>query len=445
MDKKLDILDKVKEYLGNKTTQILDNQYKEFLKLNDIRRAFGISEKVLNNSFNFTSKEFNDLINNENYLFEYACRIREEWRKKCFNHSYRFLCSPIITDDFLNTKTLRSSQIEYKYERYLSKSSIGDRAVDGFVSFNTLTANGMSAIKLCLEILNSIFFKKKIDLLYSTGYYETRFLLNNLAKSGISCYEVSNCELDKDKFYNVFMMEPNRADLTLQKTDFKIVEYFVKYKNNSIKVVILDISYQGSNFKLVEFLEKFKFANVIIFVVRSLIKLDQMGLELTNGGIIEVFIPNHLRKLKNFIEEDFNKFRNSHGANLSLYEYCLLDNSLTLKNDWNYSDLVMKFTSNFYADIKDLFMENSDIEIIHEEGVPFVFLDLIGEGKKEYEMFFQWLNFFYKQLGITLYARNSFGFRNLTVEYFGIIGTERYIFKICPGVYKGLSYYLMKF
>lgn len=50
MDKKLDILDKVKEYLGNKTTQILDNQYKEFLKLNDIRRAFGISEKVLNNS-----------------------------------------------------------------------------------------------------------------------------------------------------------------------------------------------------------------------------------------------------------------------------------------------------------------------------------------------------------------------------------------------------------
>ncbi|HHG6335692.1 TPA: hypothetical protein ACPXHO_001908 [Streptococcus pneumoniae] len=64
MDKKLDILDKVKEYLGNKTTQILDNQYKEFLKLNDIRRAFGISEKVLNNSFNFTSKEFNDLINN---------------------------------------------------------------------------------------------------------------------------------------------------------------------------------------------------------------------------------------------------------------------------------------------------------------------------------------------------------------------------------------------
>ncbi len=119
------------------------------------------------------------------------------------------------------------------------------------------------------------------------------------------------------------MMEPNRADLTLQKTDFKIVEYFVKYKNNSIKVVILDISYQGSNFKLVEFLEKFKFANVIIFVVRSLIKLDQMGLELTNGGIIEVFIPNHLRKLKNFIEEEFNKFRNSHGANLSLYEYCL--------------------------------------------------------------------------------------------------------------------------
>ncbi|MTV97403.1 hypothetical protein GM532_15060, partial [Streptococcus pneumoniae] len=77
MDKKLDILDKVKEYLGNKTTQILDNQYKEFLKLNDIRRAFGISEKVLKYSFNFTSKEFNDLFNNENYLFEYACRIRD--------------------------------------------------------------------------------------------------------------------------------------------------------------------------------------------------------------------------------------------------------------------------------------------------------------------------------------------------------------------------------
>ncbi|EJG45990.1 hypothetical protein AMCSP13_000201 [Streptococcus pneumoniae 2070335] len=32
-------------------------------------------------------------------------------------------------------------------------------------------------------------------------------------------------------------------------------------------------------------------------------------------------------------------------------------------------------------------MENSDIEIIHEEGVPFVFLDLIGEGKKNMKCF----------------------------------------------------------
>lgn len=223
-----------------------------------------------------------------------------------------------------------------------------------------------------------------------------------------------------------------------------MIEELVDIKKNKLKVIILDISYQGSFFDISDFLERFKSSNVVIFVVRSLLKLDQQGLEFTNAGIVEVFIPKHLEKLHNFVESELNKYRNALGISVSFYVYSLLENSLTVK-DRDYARLVIQHAEDFYSTVEKDCRDNSDIEIVYNEGVLFIFLRLVGKKKEGYEEFLENLKYLFGELDVPIYARNSFGFRNLTVEYFGILDTHQYVFKICPGVYKGASYHLMQF
>ncbi|CCC19419.1 hypothetical protein GPX81_02075 [Streptococcus thermophilus] len=443
MDTNRELIIRAERYINSKKSKILDEQQKEFSRLDYIRDCFGLSTEKFHFAFSFDNDDIANLVRNEQLLFDYSCKIRSEWKIECFQHTYKYLSSPLIEAD-IKIDTLRGNKIDSKYERYFINGSIHIRKEDGFTSYNTLTANGMSAINLCFELMNSLILSQPKKLAYSVGYYETKFLLNNLAKSGIECHDLDN-QTDELNLFNAFIIEPNKADLTLQATDFHYVEQLVKFQNNKLKIIILDISYQGLAFNLAEFLRVYKNSNVIIFVVRSLIKLDQLGLELTNGGIVEVFVPNHLGKLGSFIEKELNKFRNAHGSNLSFYEFCLIDNSLSLTHDDHYSDLVLNTTKKFYRKILNVCQSKKGILIRYEGRVPFIFIQLIDKEKEDFEKFFQWLSSKFQQFGLSLHARNSFGFRNLTVEYFGILETNNYIFKICPGVFKGINYYLMAF
>lgn len=49
----------------------------------------------------------------------------------------------------------------------------------------------MAALKLSVEMLNTLLSNQDIYLGYSVGYYETKFLISSLNKSGISCSELS--------------------------------------------------------------------------------------------------------------------------------------------------------------------------------------------------------------------------------------------------------------
>jgi len=46
-----------------------------------------------------------------------------------------------------------------------------------------------------------------------------------------------------------------------------------------------------------------------------------------------------------------------------------------------------------------------------------------------------------KTIGIEYNVRNSFGFRNITTEYYKIINSNTYLFKIAPGLIRGVKYY----
>lgn len=420
--------------------QILSEQKKEYYRLKEISNFLELKD-LEEDRLRFKTNNIQSLINNENYLWEFSNKIRELWRLKCFNHSNRYLSSPLLGDSQMPLSTLNNRQIESTYERYFTNSSLNSRNIGKFISFNTLTSSGMAAIKLCFEMLNSLFVNEKKKILYSVGYYETLFLLNSLAKTGVDCEDLSNRYV-KNEDFNIFILEPHKADLTLKEYDSSVVEKYAELNPHKLKVVILDISYQGLSFNLDDFVSKFSRFNVIIFVVRSLVKLDQVGLEFANGGMVEVFIPDHLAKLKNFLEKEINKFRNAHGSNLSFYEFSLLDNNITLPYIYEYSRLVLSTTEDFYIDLKSNFEDTSRFEILSKSGVPFIYLDL-KKTKDGYEEFLNVLQEYFKTTGTFLPVRNSFGFRNLSVEYFGIIETEKYVFKICPGIFKGVNYYLL--
>ncbi len=79
------------------------------------------------------------------------------------------------------------------------------------------------------------------------------------------------------------------------------------------------------------------------------------------------------------------------------------------------SDLKLWNHENFYADIKTCSLENLILKSSRRGAI--LHFRLIGN-TKEYEMFFQWLNFL-QQLGITLYARIVCS--ESKYRYFGII------------------------
>ncbi|MDO4605380.1 MAG: hypothetical protein Q4B23_05320, partial [Helcococcus sp.] len=197
-----------------------------------------------------------------------------------------------------------------------------------------------------------------------------------------------------------------------------------------------DNSYIGNSFNIQLLLSQLIDENIIVFNLRSLIKLDQEGLEISNGGLIDVYIPNRLSKISESFKTKINKVKNTLGYNLTYYEYCLLDNGFTLSNNSKYAQNYIANCELFYSKIpkKLNFVES----VNYTNGSPMIYLN-IGGGKYYCESFINFIKKIYKSFDINLDIRASFGFRNFTVDYFGFQGTENYAVKITPGISKDLN------
>lgn len=183
--------------------------------------------------------------------------------------------------------------------------------------------------------------------------------------------------------------------------------------------------------------------NILFFTVRSLIKLDQQGLDLCFSGLINFYTKNKEIKLITQIESLLKEQVDLCGAGITYFDYCLLDNGLTFFDD-QYGIEIRKNTSSVYKIIHSIF-EGKNVKVYYPENedIPIMYIEFVGKNEQFYRELCDTIIYNAKEMGLEINCRTSFGFRNISFEYFALINTNKCLFKVAPGLLNGVNYMIL--
>ncbi|EII2422700.1 hypothetical protein LG161_002383 [Staphylococcus pseudintermedius] len=422
--------------MANLYRDVLINQYNEMAILVKITKSLGIevSEMKLNKN----------IYNNECILDDYSNIIRETWMAKKFTNS-KSLYRSLIQNSHMEEVKFNN----YEYERMVKSNGLEKYYKYNFQnikSFTNLYSSGMAAISNTVISLKSA-FSGKINGLIDIGYFETNNLFYLLKNMGVNSYfwseDLSKIKCDFYFFepikYSFFKNESNYID------NIKSIS-----KDESYLFVIIDISLCGDSFDLEGFINKiYDLKKIVVIIVESLLKLSQQGFEMTNGGRASWFFNKNDQDLYEFFEKTTQNYIQVTGAGLSDFNSSLLDNSLFL-NNYNYSERILENNVCFYNEIKELHNEIIEEIIFGEDkvnsvhyGLPFIFVKLTTPSEKFNNSFLNYLKKDMEKFSLNLDVRDSFGFRNISAQYFKDANSGLCVFKIAIGHLKGAKYYLL--
>lgn len=177
-------------------------------------------------------------------------------------------------------------------------------------------------------------------------------------------------------------------------------------------------------------------------------KLSQRGMELTNAGRSRWYIPKS-NFLKKNLTDRIKLVRDLTGSNISNSNALLL-NSIYLLDNYNYSFEIQKNNKDLYHSIK--YTSNRIIKEIYyssdsqvsEISMPFIFIEFHDTSEYFSEMFLKYLNSYYSQYNLSIDIRDSFGFLNISCQYFIDKINDHATFKIACGHLKGFKYFIMQ-
>jgi len=433
---------------------IIYNQVKEYKNLITLGTKLLPQSSIRNHYEIVHSTKIHDIVNNENTLDLMTNYIRKEWMKKAFFHSVDLYRSP---EHFTTKKTLNQNIVEYDYERTLKCRSFENNihhSNGDFDGFSILFSSAMAAIDtLYTLILRTLRSRKKVSGLQICGYYENILLSSeyrNFINIDYLVKEESFHHLDFDK-YDFYLVEPIRANFDLSKTDLELfLETAFRINNNKIRYFIFDSSLLGSTFPIDEILNKFKNKDkVIICSIRSGLKLDQEGMEFSNCGLLSFYFSKDLNPMIKPVYSYLEDYRGKTGKALNFYDICMLDNDYFFMNP-NYAEDILENTYDFYQllsiktnnVIKKVVYPYADRKYSYYK-TPYLFIKLQEDKEESYKLLLDILIEICEINGCYLNSRNSFGFRNISVEYFQNIEDLSLVFKIAPGKLKGYKFFLL--
>ncbi|MCM3005883.1 hypothetical protein [Priestia koreensis] len=448
------ILLKVKDELTLLKDTIIKNQKEEYNNL------ICIAQKLLNESYNNnfplnTRSSIQDIVFNEKIIEEYSVFIRERWMEKVFYHTYKLYKSP----EYGQVKTtLTGRRIDYEYERTLEPTELEKKihiSYDGYESFSMLFANAMSTLSAIYAIITKLFTHNTDEIkgLAMCGYYESIALSVEYRKFIEMDYIIN----DKDSFeydinnYNFFIIEPVRTTFELNQTDVeKFLNDLINKSNDSLKVIVFDSSLLGQYFDIESILSKLKKKkNLIIINFRSALKLDQQGMEFSNCGLFSLYLEENLIKIRDYIQNYMTQYRKIAGTGLSFFEVCLLDNDVCL-SDGKYASKILNNNADFFAGLlktsKEIVNKVTYPYFEIQEKMfktPYLYIKLARDKREEYEKLYSIIKYYCEKFNLNLSSRNSFGFRNISLEYFMNLNDKSLVLKIAVGSLKGMKFHLI--
>ncbi|MBG9985758.1 hypothetical protein HZY91_02490 [Facklamia sp. DSM 111018] len=219
----------------------------------------------------------------------------------------------ILGDNFVYERNLRYPNIENYYGETFA-------VPDGLTYKALLYNSGIGAIVNSIRTYMDGYSRKKIQILCSRGYFETFYYISGLPYVYVT--ELENYDVLID--YDVLIVEPVLYSEKMQSIDyFQIMDKFVSNDTvKKIKMIIIDCTLTTHLHLDIDRLYDFMRVNkeVILVITESLLKLHQLGLEISSAGLTQIIFSEagkFTQSMKNFLDK-CEKNRELYSINLSL-------------------------------------------------------------------------------------------------------------------------------
>ncbi|QFY04160.1 hypothetical protein LA664_02110 [Lactobacillus amylolyticus] len=417
-------------------TQIYLNQLKEWKNLRQIQQEMDLP-------FCNNEKLTDNLISNEQKIYKLNKVIRQDWRRKIGDLTSSIYKSTLWQT---NISDAQGAEYHYSYETLLNDenafSDLLGYSIQGMHNKTFLFSSGMNAISNILYCFSS-FIRENLNIQASVGYFETKYFFKILSSMGNRINLDIKCDIDA----NVFYFEPIKYDATLSVTN---IDDLIDRINNSkakIKFVIMDSTMHNRTNIFQNIIKKISnIRNIVFCDIRSGLKLDQEGLELTNLGICTVFISKQSNNFFEAVKRYIEQYKGLTGTNISFHALALSHYFKFNSNSIEYTSKVRKqliwaqkfLTQKDLSNVKRIVWRKVKLET-DTLVVPFIFIELNENNEEVYLSTIQRLQNEMNKLKTPIDYRNSWGFRMPSVEYFNDIFSKKRYIKFYPGMFKGLT------
>jgi len=302
----------------------------------------------------------------------------------------------------------------------------------------------LSAIDSLLKVISSLYKNKEnIKIGALVYYFETKSLFSKFYDEKHYKFHYFN---KLNEFYNsfttenflVYFFEIQDINWFSEKVE---IEKVIKSMNGNLNllptIIIIDATIGDVELEVNKLLSKVK-TKVILFVVRSGLKLDQFGLELSNLGVLEIYCNSHLIPIQQ-IKDLLISSRTLSGTSIMNNEEIILLNKVFNKEKISiYKNFILKNTHDFYYEICGSHCNQIE-KILWGDNSPFILIKLYSNTKKDYQVFLNNWKMYLNKKGTDLILGSSFGFRQIRAEI--IERGDDYIIRTSPGKYRGYNYY----
>lgn len=321
--------------------------------------------------------------------------------------------SKILGDNYTYQRLMTYSKIENKFKCLFEEH---EEWISDIMLFNC----GMSSI---ITIINTFLQgnkNKKINILSSYGYFESKYYIENLnfpVKSFFAKNHKDFIKIIKEIDIDILFLEPITYNVDMQELNLeKIIREFdnsVK-KSSKIKMIIIDITIIHSLQFSLKNLQKLIKTNVILCTVQSLTKLNQFGLELINLGCGYISTHKKNSKIQNEFSKYCKKYRSLMGVNVPLFDLQIINNSCfySIELISIYINKVFENNQYVYSKLNNKLFKH--IKFSENYKIPFMIIILKEDYEEKYDEFINAIRKLNKNKCFNY--GSSFGFYNSRYE-----------------------------
>ena len=337
-----------------------------------------------------------------------------------------------------------SPSLRFDYERVISARQLQDKVelsasnVPGWRVDVAVFGSGMAAISTAITVLRFIkdnFARtdgQPLKMEMFGGYYETQHLFDLLDSSDLECRVAADQEGFLSRFasgeIDFLFLELIAYDWVQTLLDpVSLLDALARRPTNRPWVLVLDVTLLGPTFDVGVFLAACEDRKpVVVLEIRSGLKLDQVGLELSNVGVVKVLTPEGLDVEAYPDVAELNvilgKKRNLLGNGLSLSQIAILDAPWVFCKDLAVQHSQRVFDNNRRLAAAMLGAKGIFARIYHPcfgaqkklgwAESPLVVLELSEQGKEEINLLDAVIDYEVCKRKLVVYPGGSFGFRH---------------------------------